>query len=464
MGGQMSQKSIDFLLGSFLYEDKLIDECFSSISESDLYNELQLYREYICLNYTEIIKCIRRDNDALNICIESFNDLPAENLYKQLALYMDQVVIPDPLFELTENRPESQKVFSKFMGFNENGKINRKSVSIAVKYIKKIYPLISSDFVKLLPISLIYETPKELPILYSPTSFADELPKEISEYYHSIARVCNVERKDGCLQFKPDIPLVLGTTIYVMFPEDERLNGGMFQFLESKVVSLNEKTGLVKMGYHIPNEISDTEFNSWVMQSINRAAIHHFTDKYNELILSKKIGCMFLSQSQLTSNVLQMSIQKPSTDTKLASLAMNFDLPIFSQVTLEDIINIRKNYGEAFHNFRTELNAKLLCISDIENHTELQKQINRISYELNNIQVKEVEKEYRKINRTLGIDAAILTGSLLTSFLTGGLTLVGAAAAAAKGGLDSAKYFTDIREHNGFFLWKLNKQASKYEV
>lgn len=55
-------------------------------------------------------------------------------------------------------------------------------------------------------------------------------------------------------------------------------------------------------------------------------------------------------------------------------------------------MSIRNDYGEAFHNFRTELNSQLLKLDACENNETLRQQIDTISYEMNNIQVQEVEK------------------------------------------------------------------------
>lgn len=65
--------------------------------------------------------------------------------------------------------------------------------------------------------------------------------------------------------------------------------------------------------------------------------------------------------------------------------------------------------------------------------------------------------EYRKILRSLAVSGIVLTGSLVTSFFTGGLTLIGAAGALAKGGVDYIKYLNDFKENNSYFLWKLSK-------
>ena len=159
-----------------------------------------------------------------------------------------------------------------------------------------------------------------------------------------------------------------------------------------------------------------------------------------------------------------MAIEKPSKDAELSTMALQLDLPVLSQLPITDILDIRKNYGEAFHNFRNELNARLIGLDSIDDTDTFRRQLASISYELNNLQVKEVEKEYRKITRTLKLDALALTGSLIASFATGSITAVGAAGAFVKGISDIGKYYTDVHEHNGLFLWKLNNQAQKYEV
>ena len=83
---------------------------------------------------------------------------------------------------------------------------------------------------------------------------------------------------------------------------------------------------------------------------------------------------------------------------------------------------------------------------------------------MNSIQVQEVEKEYRKIARTLKLDALAMSGSLVASFTTGGLTTIGAVTSFIKGISDVSKYYTEVHENNGFFLWKINKLAEKHRV
>lgn len=126
--------------------------------------------------------------------------------------------------------------------------------------------------------------------------------------------------------------------------------------------------------------------------------------------------------------------------------------------SINHLISIRYDNGEAFHNFRNVLNAKLIALRGIDDRDALAAKLERISYELSTFHVAEVNKEYRKILRFLGADAVLLTGSLLTSYLTGELTLIGAVGAIAKGSMDYIKYLNEVKENNGYFVWKLSKK------
>lgn len=259
------------------------------------------------------------------------------------------------------------------------------------------------------------------------------------------------------MRYKESDKLSLGTTIAIDFDREHIRKGRIYQFMTSKIRNFDEKTGRCEIMQYIPDSISHKEFENWVINSINRAAIAEFRTTLNEAILAKKLKCMYMAKSQFTSELLSKTIAKSSVNSDLANLSMKFELPVLNEISLEDLVNIRTDSGEAFYNFRTELNSKLLNIRGVTNKDELQREIENISYEMNQIQVDEVKKEYRKIMKSFGVDATMFTGSLVTSFFTGGLTLIGAAGALAKGGVDYIKYLNEVKENNGYFLWKLNR-------
>lgn len=96
------------------------------ISDTEIEKELQRYREYVLSNISNILDEFVSNTNLISVTIESFYKRPDDNLLKQLALYIDQVIISDPLFELTEIRSESSEVMSKYYGMKD-GKLDRKN-------------------------------------------------------------------------------------------------------------------------------------------------------------------------------------------------------------------------------------------------------------------------------------------------------------------------------------------------
>lgn len=451
----MANTAFDFLTESFLFKDDYIEDNFRKVSEQELSLELKKYREYIQSNYSIIIE-ETQSNRKLNVSIESAGKLPSEQLLKQLALYMDRVVISDPVFEFTPTKSKFHAPMSTLMGLNPQDEIDRVRLAQNVKYMKWTTPLVAKQFVKYMPISLLHEAPKELPIYYSPDNFSNDLPKEIFDLFYKNTKVSNVLKKDGVMSYNEDEKLSLGTTIAINFDREHIRSPHLYQFMKSEIRKLDEKNGKFEMIQYVPESISKNDFELWVNQSKNRSAISEFQAIFNEVVLANKANCMYMAKSQFTSDLLSQTIAKSSVDADLANLSLNLELPILNEISVGDLMSIRSESGEAFYNFRIELNSKLLNLRGLNDKDELQREIENISYEMNNIQVNEVKKEYRKIIKSLGVDAAILTGSLVTSFFTGGLTLIGAAGAIAKGGMDYVKYLNEVKENNGYFLWKLN--------
>lgn len=269
----MANIAFDFLTESFLFSNLHIENSYSSITDSELRIELRKYREHIQKNIPAISAEIQQGKSLINTSIESFGHLPDEELLKQLALYLDRVVIPDPIFEYTHEQNDMHVPISQLMGINASTDIDRRKLTQRAKYMKDKTPLVANQFVKFFPVSLIHEPPKDLPIFYSENNYSDALPPEVLKYFYEKARVSNVERIDGYMRYSKDNQLNLGTTIHVGFDGDNNRGGMIYQFMTSKIENLNEKTGECSFYQRIPDAISKQDFDVWVSQSINRAAL-----------------------------------------------------------------------------------------------------------------------------------------------------------------------------------------------
>lgn len=456
----MSNRAYDFLTESFLFRENDIADNFSKYNDDLLVNELTKYRNCIEGNLQVINEEIISNKNYLNTSIESFGNLPSEEMLKQLALYVDTVVFEDPLIKYSEVKSNFREPMNKLLGFTELGNLDRDQLVTELKYLKNNADLVAKKYLKLYPISLMHEAPKNIPLYYSENNFSDSLPPEIMKFFHERAKISNIERLNGKLSYNPNKPLRVGTTIYVSFDEAELHQAMMYQFMTSEVIEIKDGSNEFTSRYYIPDHISKDEFINWVNHSINRAAIHVFEDTQKELYLAKSMNCTYLAQSRLTSDLLNVSYGKNDVKSDLANLSMLIDLPICRELSLKEIVKIRYEHGEAFYNFRNALNTKLIEARGINEPSKLKERVDEISFELDQIYVHNLKKEYKKIIKSIGIDALFLTGSLLTSFHLGNLTLLGAAGATYKGFNDYSKYLTEVKQNDAYFLWKL-KQSCK---
>lgn len=457
----MSKVAYKFLENSFLFKDKYINSRFSSFDDNELKNEIKKYREYIIDNMDNIKDEIKIGTENINTSIESFGNLPNESLLKQLALYIDKVVIKDPLFELSKEDSEINTVFNNALKLKSEDSIKREDMLSIISYMKKCSLLVKKDYVKFFPLSLIHEPPKEIPVSYSKDNFKYNLPQNILEYFKKNIEVYNLEKRDGYLEYKKNSSLTLGTSIYVGLNEKSFQNGMIYQYMETKIVNVDEKNRTFSTINYIPKNISKEEFDIWVDQSINRTSLDLFNRILNEIILTKEIDSMYLTNSKFVFGLLNKLICQKDLKADLANLSMNINLPVFDNVPLDDIIRIRCASGEAFHNFRQFLNSMLLDLRTETNKEKFNKKIENIEYEISEVHVNNIEKEREKIIRRIKSDVIISAGNLAASFFLGGITLAGVAFSFIDGVYNYSKYLSNLKENDGFLLWKIKKFENK---
>ena len=326
--------------------------------------------------------------------------------------------------------------------------------------MKKITPLIVCGYVKFVPISILHEAPKQVPIRFDQNNFSDLLPKNIMDFLRKNIEVYNIEKvKDGlrvCLQE----PLKKGTGLYLAFPECPERMGEIVQYTNMQYVT-EDATGrmLVKIG--IPDTITDEEFQIWLNQSINTASRKLYDETYQELYFAQMLHSMYMTRSQFKADLLAKRVDNNSMQSAIANLTLKLEVPVFHGVDLKDIIEIRQNYGQSFKNFRNELGEKLIKLNGLPDDQNLKRELDIVSYEINETYINDIAKEISSLKRAIGIDGIVLTGTLLTSYVTGGLSLIGSVAATISAMKDSTKLFGDVRENPGYFLWKIDKKNSR---
>ena len=83
------------------------------------------------------------------------------------------------------------------LGIKNDFLIDRKKLSEALKYMKSITNLIVCDYVKFVPISILHEAPKEVPIRFDEYNFSEVLPKGVMDFLRKNIEVHNIKRPKG---------------------------------------------------------------------------------------------------------------------------------------------------------------------------------------------------------------------------------------------------------------------------
>ena len=225
----MSHVNFDFLADSMLFRFDLEND-FQSVDENVLRSELRKYREYVLGHFDEIKKETVSDNKKITVTIESFGNRPDDEILKQLALYIDCVLIADLLFSLTEEKSPMSNIWGEYMGMQSENVIDKQKLSEALRYMKKLTDLVVCDYVKFVPLSILHEAPKEIPIRFDKNNFSDCLPKNIMTFLREHIEVYNIVKESAGLRVCLEEPLKKGTGLYLAFSEYPEHLGEIVQY------------------------------------------------------------------------------------------------------------------------------------------------------------------------------------------------------------------------------------------
>lgn len=201
----MGSPIYDFLTESLLFDDSLIEENFESASDGELRSELQNYREFCLTSLSELETEATADSNSLHVFAGV--DGPDLSLLKRGALYFNRFIVSDPLFPLTRESTEADRATNKAMGLRA-GDLDRRRLTVVVRELKTLTPMVAANYVKILPASFALEPPPVIPYRFSRTGFSDVLPPQLLELLQRDAIVQSGRKtEDGwhstALPFRP---------------------------------------------------------------------------------------------------------------------------------------------------------------------------------------------------------------------------------------------------------------------
>ncbi|MBD1945260.1 hypothetical protein H6F50_23395 [Coleofasciculus sp. FACHB-712] len=457
----MGSRAFDFLAESFLFDNVLIQDKFRTISEQEILNELSKYREFCLSNQRELEEEVLANQSSFKVV--SGIEIPDLMLLKQSAFYIEQYIISDPIFALTYKENSLTIATKTYYGMNEE-LVDKVKLAEVAAYMKSLTPMVVADYVKFFPISYFFETPEQLPILYSNNGFDDVLPEQIINFFKENAIINSLDRLPNnprLIKFKELQPC---REIAIQFRE--HLNSCHYFYTLGEIDSsvLDGQEGEFSATIKLLNTPPDRdEFIAWVNQSFYLSCKQLYDGVFRKNLMAAKFGSAYLSESQLVFSLLsQVFSPKEQIKTNTANIMMNIELPFLENVDIDTIMNIRMNYGEEFQNFRVHLDKQFRDLRLIKDPEELKIKAENALHELTEVQLHAISQRVRQIRRSSWIlDGTILLASLATAIQTGGLSIAGLAVAAARGYKPFTDYSNQIRQNPAFFLWKVLKEPRK---
>ena len=455
----MSHIAFDFLSDSLLFDQEHIATKYADVSDADLWTELEKYRAHVLARAEDLLAETAGVEGTLSVYFDtSSRALPTVDLLKQCALYFDKAVIDDPIFPLTRRSTASAAAIGEYLGLSAP-ELSRDGLSSSAAFMRSVRSMTAGQFLKFVPISAVLEPPDKTPITYSATLYAERIPIELREWVRQRARITTLRRSDRKgWKWRPGDALEVGRAICVDF-EDYGRPFPYFLFaskFESHADDPNQFTVIQWMPESPP---PGEQFEAWVQQSVNQAGGYVLGHLQVDLIHAAHSRSMFLTESAFLADLLRLR-SGPTLSEDVARFALQLDLPVLAGISVEDLMKVRNEYGEAFHAFRLTLQRHLRELRTLQDVSVIEKKLENLQHELEEVQVADVEREARRVQREVLGSLVIGAVSVGAAVPTTGWSLTGLVPAAVAAYRAGTGYGDRVKEHPAFFLWKLKDRAS----
>lgn len=447
----MGSVAFEFLTESLLFDDSLLNDSYAGVGEAELNAELGRYREHIISNIGVLVNEIVENKSSLKV-FTGQHHLPMRRLI-QSALYMDQVVLPDPVFPFTRRASQSDISLGRVLGLSGERTIDRPLLARCVSELKSLTPMVACDYVKIFPVSYYRESNDTIPLIYSKTGFSDVLPDEIMTKYRDRADVRSLRKDSGRLIV--DESLRIGRDICIHFRDDNPDNIMAYSLFNPTSTVVDDEKMRIQVEMEQSNESLEVgHFQDWVNQSINQFARVHFSQVMEILSFSKAFGTSYLTSSEFIHSLLGEHDANESIRDYTTNSVLNLDLPYLENVSTENLMSVRSREGDAFQSFRSMLERELGKLRSETDPHSLSVKIESAMHELSVAKTALIDQKIKQLRKTLLADSVVAVGGLAATVVTSGSSIAATFAALANGVHSYYDFRQECRENPSYFLWR----------
>lgn len=436
-------------------------------------------------SYLEIVDkrplAIRAPVGATDIYPDSWAMPMPLDMIRQLAIYANRIYVHDPLIEMASEWQHLDFIIPYTMRYHSRDeKVADYCARLASKIeeILELQPLAESGIIHLAPTELVQHK-REPGVIYADDLYGpegpvpglgeepQELPPRFIEYCDKYLTVSSAKYVDGEPIILESEALSPRNMIAIRFPDDPLPK---FYMLFSIVVPPQaSEADIMRFINYFDIEgqepVDPLTFRNWVEGSKRKTAIERMARLQRDLLLAAAARAKFITNLPVSRDLAQLN-PAPGTsarDAGVITALLQLDLPFFENASLSAIAKARRNEA-AFEEFRTALDRAFEEIDALPDSPEFQKAVNEVSRDLLLLPLAKIERQMKILKRNLFLDAAILVGSLVSTIITQGQTLVSAVAIYA---MTEAlmMYKQDkteedkIRQLPSFFYWKVTRKT-----
>lgn len=441
----------DYLNDRLLLDASLIRDRFASVPDAELWQELQLYREFCLGRAGDLLAEIRAGEGKLRLF--GGHTFQSDRRLRQAALYLDTVVLPDPLFELSRIPSEHASAMAQFLKMPQRDDLDRERIAKAATFMLRARPLVAVDYVKFFPTTYYFEPPVQLPLRSSEATFRQSLPEDVRRVYDDAAVVRSLEQTEAGWRVKDTLDRCRGISINF----DRSGHSYFYNLAEPVITKLDEETRYVQFRMTLPDTPPDEqEFGVWVKQSVDRAVEHDLRAISTDIAIAASCDSMYVTDSAFTARVLDARfVATGDVTSDTATRVLNLELPILEDVEIDDIIRIRTDDGEAFAAFRRSMEKEFAALRLEQDPERLRIRLQNAIHELTIGRVEEARQKIASLQKKLFIQGTVAVAGLAGTVITSGWSVAATVLALVNGAKDFAEYQAQKHGHPGYFLWRV---------
>lgn len=465
----MSKNLYDYLHDSLLFRDDMLDTSFDGVSDKQLRAELRRYRAHVESRGNDILQeAAAPDSELSAYCEGRVGLLPPDVTLKRAALYLERIILGDPLFPLTWEESTAAKSMRPLLGFSDEEPIAREHVVAACRYMKRVVPLVAGNFLKFVPSMRLDDPQPYVPLTLPENWNADILPEPLMTWLRAHAIVRGAKRgPDRVLSIEtrrdPTKPLAPCRCIVVDFPGLMQENRAFVYHLhQAEFVKIEEESGQFQALITLPDEPPDHDhFAAWVFQSLNTAAGEVYVDLARDVSRARLLGSRYMTASSTTAELLDLQLEAGETRRDLAGdvagLTLELDLDVVDGASFEALMEARTNYGESFSALRGVLERELKAVRMVTDAEKRKQALEDLAYRLRTTEVADARRAIGRLKTRLFGEAVVQVATAVASVVLSPLSVLGSLVTLPRGIAAVVEARAAVRDSPGYFLLRLKQ-------